>query len=96
MQKIMDFKKPVNRRELQRFSGMVNYYRLLIEKIAELAEQLYFLLQKDRTFVWNEGASDAFILIKDLLKGNLELNMPEYNQSFVLECDASDKGLGLH
>jgi hypothetical protein len=52
------------------------------------------MLHKDSKFAWGEGEHRAFENIKKLWKEKLELTIPDLNDTFILETDASQTGLG--
>lgn len=91
---IMNYKTPSTRKELQRFLGMINFDRIFIKGITELAMPLYKVLEMDKPFKWENQQEDAFCLIKQRWGDNLELIVPDFNELFVLETDASDNGIG--
>jgi hypothetical protein len=93
-QGIVDFKRPETKRGLQKFLGMINYDRMFLKNITEETRPLYKLTMKDEKYIWSEKAELAFEKIKNNWKVNLELNIPNYDETFVLETDASDVGLG--
>jgi hypothetical protein len=45
-------------------------------------------------FVWGHAQQDAFMLLKDKLTHAPLLQLPYFNKTFELECDASGIGLG--
>ena len=45
-------------------------------------------------FVWGDAQQDAFMLFKDKLTHAPLLQLPDFNKTFELECDASGIGLG--
>ena len=90
---ISNYKTPSNKRELRRFLGMANYDRSFIPKLSELAKPLYDLIEA-KIFKWTEKEEKAFTKIKDNWKNKLELSLPNREEAFVLETDASEIGLG--
>jgi len=50
-------------------------------------------LLKNRTFKWDSEADQAFEQIKETISTPLVLALPDFNQSFIAEYDAS--GIGL-
>lgn len=55
---------------------------------------LYALLQKNTEFLWGQAQEDSFYQLKQLLIHAPVLAFPNFNQEFILETDASGKGLG--
>lgn len=93
-QGIMDFISPKNRKELQRFLGMLNYDRQFIAGITEMAKPLYELLNKEKKYLWDDNCEKAFLKIKNAWSKELELFIPNMNKRFELETDASNVGIG--
>ena len=52
------------------------------------------LTKKDVPFVWGDAQQEAFILLKDKLTHAPLLQLPNFNKTFELKCDASGIGLG--
>lgn len=51
-------------------------------------------LLKKYAFVWNEEAMRAFMELKTAVTNPLVLRLPNFSEPFVIECDASRKGVG--
>ena len=51
-------------------------------------------LTKKGTFRWTEVAQGVFDRLKEVMSTCLVLSLPNFSQPFVLECDASDLGIG--
>jgi hypothetical protein len=51
-------------------------------------------LTKKGAFRWSEEAQKAFNWMKEVMSTSLVLALPDFSQPFVLECDASKKGIG--
>ena len=93
-QGIIEYPSPRNKKQLQRFLGMINYDRPFIEKASDKLQFLYALTQKSNNFNWDAECEAKFKEIKDLWKQELELVIPDWNDTFSLETDASNIGLG--
>lgn len=93
-QGIINFKKPESRKEVQRLLGLVNYDRQFVKNLSEVTMCLTELINKERKFYWEEKHDIAFEKIKEIFKSKLETIIPDWSKPFVLETDASDKGLG--
>jgi hypothetical protein len=63
-----------------------------VKKSGKIAAPLMPLLKKN-TFVWSEVTSQAFNALKDAMCTTLVLAIPNFNNIFVMECDASGRGL---
>ena len=87
--KIKNYPRPNNVKELRRFLGMTNYYREFVQKYAELCEPLQELERKSIQYVWTEAREQAFKTIKDTIASNCLLNFPDWNKPFIIELDGS-------
>ena len=52
---LLNVPEPKNKKELERFLGMVNYYRQFIPNMSDIAEPLNRLRRKGQPYVWNES-----------------------------------------
>jgi hypothetical protein len=93
-QGIMEYKTPKNKKELQRFLGFINYDRMFVKNMTEKIKPLYVLLEKDKKFFWGDVENETFNKIKLEWGNHLELTLPNMNDVFELEADASNVGLG--
>lgn len=75
------------------FLGLTGYYRRFIQHYAQLAAPLTNQLRKDN-FRWNEVATVAFQKQKEVMLSALVLAIPNFLIPFIVETDASGKGLG--
>jgi hypothetical protein len=60
----------------------------------DIARPLYKLTEKDREFEWSKEAQEAFDGLKDKLCQAPLLAYPDVQKEFILDCDASNEGLG--
>jgi transposase InsO family protein len=91
---IKDMPVPTNVKEVRTFLGMCSYYRKFIHKFAEQCAPLFELTRLDRTFRWTSVEDDAFQRLKQLLTAAPILAHPNFDHPFVIQTDASDRGLG--
>ena len=89
-----DFSIPSNLKQLRQFLGLTSHYRRFISDYAKKAEPLYCLTKKNLSFCWTVSCQQAFDILKaELLTAPL-LAYPDFKKPFILETDASIKGLG--
>ena len=86
--------RPENRRGLQRFLGMIGYYRRFVTNFSDVTAPLTELLKKGRRFQWTPECEHAFQSIKDLLTNRPILHSPDFKRPFKLATDASNLGAG--
>ena len=103
VQKVLDWPVPINSDELRSFLGLASYYRRFVRDFSSLAAPLHALLPPTgrgkckkpvHSFVWSEEAQKAFDVLKLALTSVPVLRYPDFSRSFILEIDASLKGLG--
>jgi len=83
-----------NLTELQAFLGTCSYYRRFIRGFSDTAAPLNQLLKKDTPFCWTTECQSAFEQVKEKLMEDPVLTLPNDNDNYILDTDASDYGLG--
>lgn len=85
---------PTNRRELQRFLGLVGYYRRFIADFATLLAPLSDLLKDQVTWRWEQSQEHSFYVVKAALTQAPVLQLPNFALPFIVTTDASGVGVG--
>ncbi|XP_033739131.1 uncharacterized protein LOC117326489 [Pecten maximus] len=93
---MIEFPLPITKKQVRGFLGMTGYYRKFIKDFAELAAPLTDLTKKGAPtkVIWNEHATKAFKDLKSKMVSAPVLSMPNFEEQFVLQTDASDIAIG--
>ena len=98
---------PTKLRELRSFIGFTSYYRRYVAGYSTIAKPLHDLVTEccaetkynkrtkfDIRDKWTDECRDAFNKLKEKLTEAPVLGFADYSKTFILETDASDRGLG--
>ena len=103
VQRVKDWPVPTRSGELRSFLGLAGYYRRFIAGFSKIVAPLHELLPSlvkgkpvvnQKKFEWTAEADEAFCRLKQVLTEAPVLKYPDFTKPFVLEVDASLKGLG--
>jgi hypothetical protein len=75
------------------FLGLIGYYHKFVKNYGKIATPLTALLKKN-SFTWTPSAAQDFQTLKMAMCTTLVLALPNFTNTFFLECDASGKGIG--
>ena len=81
--------QPTNTTELRGFLGLAGYHMKFVRNYRVLAHPLTNLLKKGN-FKWDEDAASAFTMLKQVMTTTPTLAMPNFNEPFTIEIDASE------
>jgi hypothetical protein len=84
---------PKTLKSLCGFLGLTGYYCKFVKNYGKIATPLTALL-KNNSFTWTPTAAQAFQTLKTTMCTTPVLTLPNFTKTFVLECDASGKGIG--
>ncbi|GAB4836211.1 hypothetical protein Ancab_039524 [Ancistrocladus abbreviatus] len=93
IQAMIDWPTPKTLKQLRGFLGLTGYYRRFIHRYGQKSRALHNLLKKD-SFRWTEEAQVSFEELKRLMTSAPVLALPNFNEEFVVETDASGTGIG--
>ncbi|KAE8690574.1 hypothetical protein F3Y22_tig00110894pilonHSYRG00006 [Hibiscus syriacus] len=85
---------PKNLKALRGFLGLTGYYRKFIKGYGELSKPLTNMLKKEG-FHWSTEAKEAFERLKVVMCEAPVLALPNFEQKYFLETDASSRGIGV-
>merc|ERR1712074_181099 len=92
---IRKVKPPTTIKELQRFLGMVNYYRRFVKKAAHHLFHLFEVLgQKPKKLEWTDNMNKSFEAIKTALSNAAMLHHPDSKLPLAITSDASKVAMG--
>ena len=91
---IRDWPVPECVTELRSFLGTASYYRKFIPQFATIAAPLHELTGAGQPFLWTEACQEAFEHLKTALCSAPVLNFPVKGAKFILDTDASERGIG--
>ena len=91
---VRNWPPPKNIKEVRSFLGFCSYYRRYVKNFANLSEPISQLTRRDCKFLWTDNCQIAFEAIKELLIQAPVLAYPQDEGPFILDCDASDTGIG--
>ena len=95
VQAIRDYKKPVNQRDLRSFLGIIGYYRHFIKDYAQHSIHLTNATRKSVPveLVWSDEMYNEFLYLCNVLADTCSLIVPQDSDTYVLQTDASVKGI---
>uniref|UniRef100_A0A5S6QH47 RNA-directed DNA polymerase n=1 Tax=Trichuris muris TaxID=70415 RepID=A0A5S6QH47_TRIMR len=85
---------PNDKKELQAFLGLLNFYHNFLKAKATVAEPLHQLLRANTKWVWTSVHEEAFNKVKQLLSHESFLVGFDESLPIILTCDASQYGIG--
>ena len=93
---IKQFVTPCTKKQVRSFLGLVGYYRKFIPHFASLAAPLTDLTRKvaPSEVIWSHECERAFQTLKIALCSDTVLASPDFSKPFLLQTDASDRGVG--
>ena len=85
---------PTNKKELQRFLGIVNYLAKFIPNLSDYTAPLRSLLEKDTIWSMQDPQIEAIAKLKKLITTSPVLKFHDQNLPTQVSCDASKTGYG--
>jgi len=96
MDKILNAPPPRTQKQLRAFPGLANFYRKYVPNFAIIAAPLTDATRKGspKEIPLNEARDQAFQELKKRISSPPILRLPDVNQPFILQIDASHLGVG--
>ena len=94
VQAIKEASTPQNTTQLRSFLGLLNYHGRFIPNLSTTLYPLNQLLCKDQPWNWKQDCQQAFQVAKAFLTSSQILVHFDANKPVILECDASQYGIG--
>ena len=96
VEKVRKATRPVTKKQLRSFLGLVGYYRAFVPNFAAIAVPLTDLTKKGcpNELTWTDVHENAFVALKQSVCQPPVLHLPNVNKPFILQTDASSEGIG--
>ena len=91
---VQDICRPQTKKEVRSFLGLTSYYRRFIKDYATIATADLTKKGEPEQVKWTDQCENAFQTLKKALTSATLLRNPDFSQTFQLQTDASDTGIG--
>jgi RNase H-like domain found in reverse transcriptase/Reverse transcriptase (RNA-dependent DNA polymerase) len=93
VERVKDWPRPRNVREVRRFLGFTGYYRYFIKDYSRLARPLLDLTKQATPWNWGSTQQSAFEVLREKMTDQPILRQPDFDKTFFLQTDASKYGV---
>jgi hypothetical protein len=90
---MQDWPHPKTLKRLHGFLGLTDYYRKFVKNYGKIVTPLTALLKK-YPLTWTPTTNPAFQTLKEAMCTTPGLTLPDFTKTFILECDAYERGIG--
>ena len=87
---VLDWPRPKCVKDIQKFLGLVDYYRRFVKYFATIAKLLHWLVRKNEKWNWGEKQEDAFQGLKKIFMTKPVLVAPDLDKEMRVEVDVSE------
>ena len=91
---VLEWPIPKCVKDVQKFLGLVNYYRWFIEGFASVARPLHDMVKKDKKWNWTERQEKVFRELKERFTKEPVLAALDINKKMRMKVDVSDYAMG--
>lgn len=92
---IHDWPQPRTGKDIQRYLGLVNFFRDFVPNISKMTAPLDALRNvDDLSKIWTDKHQSCFVQLKKVFLHKLVLRYPVMNEPFYVATDASNVGIG--
>lgn len=91
---IINYEIPKNKKDLQRYLGMINYLRNFIPNLSEISTPLRELLKKNNEWCWLAIHNESIKKLNKAITNTPVLKNFDETKSIVIQTDASKSALG--
>jgi len=96
MKTVSDRPKPETVKDVRASVGLTSYYQRFVHNFAKIAAPLNAIARKNQRFQWSDDAQVSFDTLKDAMITAPILAMPNDNDEYTLDTDASDLAIGVY
>lgn len=93
LETMRNYPRPTSIREVERFVGMVGFYRRMIPDFARLATSLH-RIKRSKKLIWTKECDVAFETLRQCMLNKPVVHLPDLSLPFFVKTDASDDGMG--
>lgn len=90
IEKVVSWPVPTNLKELRSYLGLCSYYRRFVPEFSNVTDSLSQTTRKNVRISWNEERHTALDTFKQGLSTAPILGLPNDNDEYTLDTDASD------
>ena len=90
VEEVLNWLVPRNIKEVQKFLGLVNYYRRFIKDFTKIAALLYILVRKEQKWKWKKEQEEVFERLKVVFITEPVLAILDINREMRVEADILD------
>ena len=91
---VLEWPTPKCVKDVQKFLGLVNYYRRFVKDFAEIARPMHRLVHKQERWNWGAEQKKAFRRLKEIFMSEPVLAAPDLDKEMRVEADTLDYATG--